>query len=270
MSDPSSSAPPDLGRLRDQVALVTGGASGIGRLTALALAEAGAEVVVADLDEAGARAVAEQVGGHAFALDVSDLDANVALVEFALTRAGRIDLAMLNAGVTSDTLLGEGFDLARYRRAMGVNLDGVVFGTQALLGALRRNSGPARGAIVATASLAGLVGVPMDAIYAANKHAVVGLTRSLGPLLAGDGIRFNALCPTFAETPLIAHVRDGLRSAGFELLDPQIVADTALRLFAGEMTGECWFCQIGREPAPFQFRNLPGPRTAPAGEEVPT
>lgn len=261
MTDPST-------ELRDKVALVTGGASGIGRLTALALAQAGAEVVVADIDGDGAEQVAREIGGHARATDVSDLDANHALVAFAQEQAGGLDLVFLNAGVTSDTAIGEGFDLARYRRAMGVNLDGVVFGTQAALPALKRNSPPARGAIVATASLAGLTAVPLDAIYAANKHAVVGLTRSLGPLLAQDGIRFNAVCPTFAETPLIAHVRDGLRGAGFELLDPQIVADAAVRLFAGTESGECWFVQIGREPAPFQFRNIPGPRTAPAEEEV--
>lgn len=252
--------------LRDKVALVTGGASGIGRLTALALAEAGAEVVVADLDGAGAEQVAREVGGHAIATDVSDLDANLAAVAFAQQRAGGLDLVFLNAGVTSDTTIGDGFDLALYRRAMGVNLDGVVFGTQAALPALKARGG---GAIVATASLAGLTAVPMDAIYAANKHAVVGLTRSLGPLLANDGIRFNAVCPTFAETPLIAHVRDGLRSAGFELLDPQIAADAALALFAGDASGECWFVQVGREPAPFQFRNIPGPRNAPAEEIQP-
>lgn len=251
--------------LRDKVALVTGGASGIGRLTALALAEAGAEVVVADIDGEGAERVAREIGGHALAADVSDLDANHALVAFAQEQAGGLDLVFLNAGVTSDTMIGDGFDLARYRRAMGVNLDGVVFGTQAALPALKARGG---GAIVATASLAGLTAVPMDAIYAANKHAVVGLTRSLGPLLTADGIRFNAVCPTFAETPLIAHVRDGLRGAGFELLDPQVVADAALRLFAGRESGECWFVQIGREPAPFQFRNIPGPRTAPAEQEV--
>ena len=250
--------------LRDKVALVTGGASGIGRLTAFALAAAGAEVVVADLDGAGAAEVAEKVGGHAFVLDVSDLEANHAAVAFAQEQAGGLDLVLLNAGVTSDTMIGEGFDLALYRRAMGVNLDGVVFGTQAALPALRERGG---GSIVATASLAGLTAVPMDAIYAANKHAVVGLTRSLGPLLANEGIRFNAVCPTFAETPLIAHVRDGLRQAGFELLDPAIVADTALRLFAGEQTGECWFVQIGREPAAFQFRNIPGPRIEPPQTE---
>ncbi|MDO8214033.1 SDR family NAD(P)-dependent oxidoreductase [Conexibacter sp. CPCC 206217] len=259
MSD-TFSTPADLSRLRDKVALVTGGASGIGRLTALALAEAGAEVVVADLDGTGAQQVAREVGGHAIATDVSDLDANLAAVAFAQERAGGLDLVFLNAGVTSDTGLGEQFDLALYRRAMGVNLDGVVFGAQAALPALKARGG---GSIVATASLAGLLGVPMDAIYAANKHAVVGLTRSLGPLLAGDGIRFNAICPTFAETPLIAHAREALRGAGFELLDPQVVADTALRVFASDGTGECWFVQLGREPTPFAFRNVPGPRTEP-------
>lgn len=259
----TSPTPAEREALRDKVALVTGGASGIGRLTAIALAEAGAVVVVADVDEAGARAVAEQVGGHAVALDVSDLAANEAAVAFTQERAGGLDLVMLNAGVTSDTIVGEHFDLARYRRAMGVNLDGVVFGTQAALPALKARGG---GSIVATASLAGLTAVPLDPIYAANKHAVVGLTRSLGPLLAQDRIRFNAVCPTFAETPLIAHVRDGLRAAGFDLLDPRVVADATLRLFVGEMTGECWFCQIGREPAAFQFRSIPGPRPAAAEE----
>ncbi|ADB52986.1 SDR family oxidoreductase [Conexibacter woesei] len=258
----TNSSPPDLSGLRDRVALVTGGASGIGRATALALAAAGVEVVVADLDAAQAQEVARQVGGHAFEADVSDLDANRAAVAFAQERCGGLDLAFLNAGVTSGCGVGEDFDLALYRRAMGVNLDGVVFGTHAALPALRARGG---GAIVATASLAGLVGVPLEPIYTANKHAVVGLTRSLGPTLAAEGIRFNAVCPGFAETPLIADFRDGLRDAGFELLSPEVVAETAVHLFAGEMSGECWFVQVGREPAPFGFRGIPGPRTT----EVP-
>src|SRR5829696_2672080 len=174
----------DLSPLRDRVALVTGGASGLGRATAVALAAAGAEVVVADVDVAAGEAVAAQVGGHFVATDVSDLEANRAMVAFVRERCGRLDLAHLNAGVTSGCGLGEDFDLAAYRRAMGVNLDGVVFGTHAVLGALRENDPPNRGAIVATASLAGLAAVPMEPLYAANKHAVVGLTRSLGPSLA--------------------------------------------------------------------------------------
>jgi len=258
----------DLSPLRDRVALVTGGASGLGRATAIALAAAGAEVVVADVDEAGGAQVAAQIGGHFVAADVSDLEANRAMVAFVRERCGRLDLAHLNAGVTSGCGLGEDFDLAAYRRAMGVNLDGVVFGTHAVLAALRRNGGPDRGAIVATASLAGLTAVPMEPLYAANKHGVVGLVRSLRPSLALDGIRVNAVCPGFAESAMTAPIRAGLEAAGFELIPAEVVAETVVRLFASDATGECWFVQQGREPAPFQFRNVPGPRPAKSPEEV--
>jgi NAD(P)-dependent dehydrogenase (short-subunit alcohol dehydrogenase family) len=261
--------PVDLSPLRDKVVLVTGGASGIGEATALALAEAGAEPIIADIDADGAERVARRAGGHAIETDVADLESNRALVAFAEERCGGLDLALLNAGVTTGCGVGDDFDPALYRRAMGVNLDGVVFGVHTALPALRARGG---GAIVATASLAGLVGMPLDPIYTANKHAVVGLTRALGPSLAGEGIRFNALCPAYADTPIVAEARDDLRAAGFVLLAPGVVAETALRLFAGEASGECWFVQPGREPGAFRFRGVPGPRTppdeTPAGEEA--
>ena len=257
----------DLSPLRDRVALVTGGASGLGRATAIALAEAGAEVVIADVDAAGGEQVAARIGGHFVATDVSDLEANRAMVAFALERCGRLDVAHLNAGVTSGCGVGDDFDLAAYRRAIGVNLDGVVFGVHAVLAALRRNDGPERGAIVATASLAGLTAVPMEPLYAANKHGVVGLVRSLGPSLALDGIRVNAVCPGFAESAMTAPIRAGLEAAGFELIPAEVVAETVVRLFALDVTGECWFVQQGREPASFQFRNVPGPRPIEHVEE---
>jgi NAD(P)-dependent dehydrogenase (short-subunit alcohol dehydrogenase family) len=243
--------------LRDRVALVTGGASGLGRATCLALAEAGAEVVVADVDLAGAEEVAAAVGGHAVATDVADLQANLDMVAFATQRAGGVDLAYLNAGIASDTGVGDDFDLERYRRAMGVNLDGVVFGTHAVLPALRARGG---GAIVATASLAGLTGMPLDPVYTANKHAVVGLARALGPALAPEGVRFNAICPGFAESALVAPMRDDLVAQGFSIIPAEDVAAAVLTLLTNDSAGECWFVQPGREPAPFAFRNIPGPR----------
>jgi NAD(P)-dependent dehydrogenase (short-subunit alcohol dehydrogenase family) len=260
------STPADLSPLRDKIALVTGGASGIGEAAALALAQAGAEVVVADIETERAERVADRVGGHAVACDVSDLEQNRAAVAFAQERCGGLDYAFLNAGVASGCSLGDDFDLALYRRAMGVNLDGVAFGTHAAVPALRARGG---GAIVATASLAGLVGMPLDPIYTANKHAVVGLTRALGPALAPEGIRFNAVCPGFADTPMVAPLREGLEAAGFALIDPRVVAETAVRLLAGGGSGECWFVQPGREPAPFRFRGVPGPRGAAAREGSP-
>ncbi|MET9452802.1 SDR family oxidoreductase [Streptomyces cinerochromogenes] len=242
--------------LRDKVAIVTGGASGLGRATALALAKAGARVVVADLDAQGGREVAEMIDGHFRACDVSDLDANRALVDFAQERYGGVDIAFLNAGVATGCGVGDDFDPARYRRAMGANLDGVVFGTHAVLPALRARGG---GSIVATASLAGLAAVPFDPLYAANKHAVVGLARSLGPALAPDNVRFNAVCPGFAESRIIDHLRGMLSEQGLPVIPAELVADTVLRIVTGDATGECWFIQAGRDPEPFRFRTVPGP-----------
>jgi NAD(P)-dependent dehydrogenase (short-subunit alcohol dehydrogenase family) len=238
------------------VAIVTGGASGLGRATALALAEAGARVVVADLDVRGGREVAQMIGGHFRACDVSDLEANRALVDFAEQQCGGVDIAFLNAGVATGCGVGEDFDLARYRRAMGANLDGVVFGTHAVLPALRARGG---GAIVATASLAGLAAVPLDPLYAANKHAVVGLARSLGPALARENVRFNAVCPGFAESRIIDHLRDMLSEQELPIIPAEVVADTVLRIVTGDGAGECWFVQAGRDPEPFRFRHVPGP-----------
>jgi NAD(P)-dependent dehydrogenase (short-subunit alcohol dehydrogenase family) len=245
------------GQLEGKVAIVTGGAGGLGRATSQALSTAGARVLVVDLDERGGREVAEAVGGDFFAADVSRPEDNEAAVQAAVERFGGIDFVHLNAGVTSGCGVGEDFDPARYRRAMGVNLDGVVFGTHAALSALEARGG---GAIVATASLAGLTGVPFDPIYAANKHGVVGLARSLGPALLDRGIRFNAVCPGFSESTMIDPIRDQLAQEGIPVIPPEAVADAVLRLFAGDMTGECWFVQAGREAGPFKFRGIPGPR----------
>jgi NAD(P)-dependent dehydrogenase (short-subunit alcohol dehydrogenase family) len=244
-------------RLAGKIALVTGAAGGIGRATVRALAAEGATVVAADVDEGGARAIAAEAGGHAIAFDVSDLEANRAAVAFAVETWGGLDLVHLNAGVGSGCGIDGDFDLARYRRAMGVNLDGVVFGTHAALPALRARGG---GAIVATSSLAGLTGTPYDPLYSANKHAVVGLTRSLGPPLAEQGIRFNAICPGFAETPIIDPIRDMIAAAGVRIIPAEQVAAAVVDLFAGDAAGECIVIQPGREPLAFAFRGIPGPR----------
>jgi len=244
-------------RLAGKVALVTGAAGGIGRATVHALAAAEATVVAADLDLDGARAIAAEVGGHAVPCDVADLDANRAAVAFAVERAGGLDLVHLNAGVTTGCGLGDDFDLARYRRAIGANLDGVAFGVHAALPALRARGG---GAIVATASLAGLTGVPYDPVYAASKHAVVGLVRSLAPGLAGAGIRLNAVCPGYAESAIIEPIRADLTASGLSIIPAETVAAAVVELLAGDASDQCLVIQPGRDPLPFAFRGIPGPR----------
>ncbi len=183
------------------------------------------------------------------------------MVAAALARFGGIDLVYLNAGLATHCGIGDDFDLERYRLVMGVNLDGVVFGTHAVLPALDARGG---GAIVATASLAGLTGIPFDPVYAANKHAVVGLARSLGPALAERRVRYNAVCPGFAQSKIIEPIRDAIAGMGVPIIPAERVAETVLTLFAGEMTGEAWFVQAGRESAPFGFRGIPGPRAVEA------
>jgi NAD(P)-dependent dehydrogenase (short-subunit alcohol dehydrogenase family) len=242
-------------RLDEKVAVVTGGAGGLGRATCELLSAEGARVLVVDIDEEGARATAEAIGGAFLQADVSLLDENRTMVATAIERFGRLDILHLNAGLTTGFGVDESFDPERYRAVMGVNLDGVVFGTHAALPHMRKG-----GVIVATASLAGLTGVPFDPLYAANKHAVVGLARSLGPALEGRGIRFNALCPGFAESRMTESIRDGLAQAGIPLIPARAVAEAVVKLVTGDMTGECWFVQAGREAAAFEFRGLPGPR----------
>jgi NAD(P)-dependent dehydrogenase (short-subunit alcohol dehydrogenase family) len=243
--------------LTGKVAVVTGGASGLGRATARALAEAGARVLVVDVDDEGARAVADEIGGRHLAADVSTLEANLAWAQHAQQHLGGVDLVHLNAGLASGCGIAEDFDLERYRRVMGVNLDGVVFGAHA---AIKAMSGAQGGAIVATASLAGLTSVPFDPIYAANKHAVVGLVRSLGPSLAERNIRINAVCPGFAESRIIDPIRQFLSDAGMPIIPAERIAETVVRLFSGEETGEAWYVQAGRPAEAFGFRGIPGTR----------
>jgi NAD(P)-dependent dehydrogenase (short-subunit alcohol dehydrogenase family) len=243
--------------LDGKVAIVTGGAGGLGSATARALAAEGVRVVVSDIDESRGEALAHEIDGAFVRADVSLPEDNRAMFDFAAERFGGVDLVHLNAGIASGVGVGDDFDLERYRRAMAINLDGVVYGTHEALAAMQARGG---GAIVATASLAGLTAVPYDPIYAANKHAVVGLARALGPGLADRGIRFNAICPGFAESGIIADFREALLDTGMPIIPAEQVADAVVRLFAGEMTGECWFVQAGREAEAFRFRNVPGPR----------
>lgn len=249
--------------LDGKVVVVTGAAGGIGAASCRALAAAGASVVVADTDAASGELVAAEVGGVFVACDVTEWESNVALMATAAKRAGRIDHVFLNAGIATFTSAGAEFDPVVYRHAMAVNLDGVIYGAQAALPHLTVSGG----SVVATASLAGLTGMPADPYYTANKHGVVGFVRAAGPLWAGtQGVRVNAVCPGFTDSAIVDPIRAAVAAAGIPLLSPETVADVVLTLIGGTMSGECWFIQPGRPAAPFEFRNLPGPRATAADD----
>ncbi|MBN6053659.1 SDR family oxidoreductase [Nonomuraea sp. RK-328] len=242
------------------VALITGAASGIGAAVARRLSAGGARCVLVDLDGEGAERVAKETGGVALAADVSTEQANREAVELAERRYGRLDVVHLNAGITAGVDL-EAFDAERYRTAVGVNMDGVVFGVVAALPLLRRSGG---GAIVVTSSLAGLVGYPGDPIYTMTKHAVVGLVRALATPLAADGIRISAVCPGFTDTPLVAGSRATFVDAGFPLLTAEDVA-AAVESACYADPGTLLIVQPGRQPVPYRYAGVPGP----AGGERP-
>ncbi|HXV94734.1 MAG TPA: SDR family oxidoreductase, partial [Pseudonocardia sp.] len=201
------------------------------------------------------RAVADEVGGLALPGDVTEPETMAGAVAATEERFGRLDVVLLNAGISAGQSGVADLDLAGYRRIVGVNVDHVVFGLTAAVPALRRAGG---GTIVATASLAGLVPMPGDPLYTLTKHAVVGYVRAAGPALEPEGIRVCAVCPGFADTPLIAHAR--AQFGEFPLLTAEDVADAVEAVLERGRPGECWFVQPGREPAPYGFRGVPGPR----------
>jgi NAD(P)-dependent dehydrogenase (short-subunit alcohol dehydrogenase family) len=248
-------------RISGSVALITGAAHGIGAAVARRLAGLGARVVVADLDDDAGKAVAEEVGGRYVRCDVGELADSEQAVDTAVREYGRLDIAVLNAGIATGCGLGDDFDPIGYRRAMAINLDGVVYGAHAAHAVLRNGGG---GDILATASLGGLTPMPFDPVYGANKAAVVALVRALGPAWAGDGVRVNGLCPAFADTRIVAPFRDTLDAAGVPLLDLENVADAFVAALTSGGTGECWYVQPGRPFEPFRFPQVPGFRTREA------
>ena len=243
--------------MEGKVALITGGSNGIGEGVARYLAAHGAQVVLADIDDDRGAQVAQDVGGRFIHADVSEPADSTAAVAFAVAEYGGLHLAHLNAGVTSWCSMGDDFDPEAYRRAMRINLDGVVYGIAAARPAIIASGG---GTIVATASMAGLVPAPFDPIYAANKHAVVGLVRSIGDAYAAEGVRVHALCPSFAYTNIIKGSEQTLIDMGFPIIEVSDVVDAFGRLLESETTGDCWYAIAGRESEPFRFRRAPGPR----------
>jgi NAD(P)-dependent dehydrogenase (short-subunit alcohol dehydrogenase family) len=245
-------------QLAERTAIVTGGASGIGKATAVALADLGAEVVVTDIDEAGGGRVAEQIGGSFAVLDVAD----PAAWDRVVSMFGPFDIAFLNAGIATNQGLPptDGNPLVSltddaYRRIMSINLDGVVFGMRAVLpGMIERGSGD----IVATASMAGLGPIGMDPIYGLTKHGVVGLVRSMARYLeeAPDSpdICVSAICPGFTDTKIIGEgVRELIHMIGLEIMPADHVAGVVTRALDERVQGAQWVVWPGVEPRVYDW-----------------
>ena len=256
-----------MGVLDGKVALVTGAASGIGRATAERLAGEGARLCVVDLTDDAGREVAEQVGGIFVQADVGDAAQNDSAFDRCESELGGPDIAFLNAGIA----IGQG-DISElsdddYERILRVNLNAVVYGARAAIRAMRRRGG---GAIVATSSLAGLIPFPPDPIYALTKHGVVGLIRSMSGPLRAEGITANTVNPGMTDTNILPpEAKEMLTAANFPIMPASAIGDAVLTIVTGGHTGCCWVCQPGREPEPYDFHGVPGPRGEAEGAVPP-
>jgi NAD(P)-dependent dehydrogenase (short-subunit alcohol dehydrogenase family) len=248
--------------LGGRIALVTGGASGIGRATAHRLAAAGMQVCVVDLAGDAAAAVAEAVGGMAVRADVSDPSSLDHAFERCIDTYGRLDVAHLNAGLSLPVGDVAELHVENYRRSIAVNVDHVVFGTGAAVRAMRRSPDGGSRAVVATASLAGIDPFLPNAVYTLTKHAVVGFLRALAPDLAAEGIATHVICPGLTDTAQLPPDRKQvLLQAGARVGDAARVADAVVVAVTAplEATGTCWIVHPDESPLPWRFREVPGP-----------
>jgi NAD(P)-dependent dehydrogenase (short-subunit alcohol dehydrogenase family) len=230
------------GLVQGKVALVTGGSSGIGRATSLIFAREGAKVVVADvLVEGGEETVhlIKAAGGDAIFVktDMSKASEIEAMVQKAISTYGRLDCAHNNAGIEGATGKTADYKEEDWDRVMLINLKGVFLCMKYEIPQMLKQGG---GAIVNTASDAGLLGVPQMPAYVASKHGVVGLTKTTALEYAKSGIRVNAVCPGVIKTPMVERI-SGLRPGRIERM---AAAEPVGRMGKPEEIGEAvvWLC----------------------------
>ncbi|RCU44247.1 SDR family NAD(P)-dependent oxidoreductase [Haloplanus salinus] len=184
-------------QLDGKTAIVTGGASGIGKAIATAYVKEGADVVIASRTESAGTEVADEIGCAYVQTDVREYDQVEELVETTVDEFGKLDVMVNNAGIASEAPVEE-MDLDEWRNVVQTDLDGVMHGTKAALPHLEETDG----CIINTASIYGLVGGKGAAAYSAAKGGVVNFTQQVAVDYADEGVRVNSICPGFVETPM--------------------------------------------------------------------
>ena len=218
------------------IALVTGGATGIGAAVATQLADLGVRVAICDINADAGEALARKIDGIYIACDVTQLVSVQDAVASCVDRLGKPDYAHLNAGImtvpTGDPFLAiEDVSPEQYRRIVGVNLDGVYHGLKTLLPIMRDKGG----AITITASTAGLSVVPVDPMYTATKYAVIGLGRAVSASNADSNVRINMICPGVVDTAIVP---DEYKQPEFGMMPTSVIAAEIVDLLQSGENGE--------------------------------
>lgn len=221
-----------MGRLDGKVAVITGGAGGIGRAAGQLFVSEGADVLLVDLDESALQEACAGIGSNRvshFVGDVTSAADNAAMIACAQERYGGVDVLLANAGIEGDVRPLVDYDEARFDQVMAINVKGVFLGLQAAIPAMASRGG---GSIVITSSVAGVGGAPGISPYSASKHAVIGLMRSAAKECAGQNIRVNTVNPSPVETRMMRSIESGFSPGEEEATKTRMAGNIPLQRYA--------------------------------------
>ena len=217
-----------MGRLAGKVAVITGGAGGIGKAAGKLFVDEGADVLLVDLDEQALRDAVETLGSNRASYCVADVTSkadNEAMIAVAEERYGGVDILLANAGIEGDVRPLVDYDEERFDQLMAVNVKGVFLGLKVAVPALIKRGG---GSIVITSSVAGVGGTPGIGPYCASKHAVIGLMRSAAKEYAGNNIRVNTVNPSPVETRMMRSLEAGISPDNAEAIKARMESSIPL------------------------------------------
>ena len=221
-----------MGRLDGKVAVITGGAGGIGRAAGQRFVEEGADVLLVDLSEDALTDAVKEIGSNKVSYlvgDVTKLEDNLAMVEVATERYGGVDVFLANAGIEGDVASILDYDEARFEQVMAINVKGPFLGLKAAIPALEKRGG---GSVIITSSVAGVQGAAGVAPYVTSKHAVIGLMKSAAKEVAGSNIRVNTVNPSPVETRMMRSLEAGFAPENAEGAKAQLEANIPLGRYA--------------------------------------
>ena len=219
-------------RLSDKVAIITGGAGGIGRATGELFAAEGASVLLVDLDETALKEAVSSISSNSvsyFVGDVTQAEENQAMVECAEQRYGGLDVLVANAGIEGDVASIVDYDLEKFDQIMAVNVKGPFLGLKAAIPAMTRRGG---GSIVITSSVAGVGAAPGMTPYATSKHAVIGMMRSAAKECASSNIRVNTVNPSPVETRMMRSIESGFSPGNEEVTKSRMASNIPMQRYA--------------------------------------